>query len=160
MVSDCGRLIEHRKLHPAGDVDADGVRNDRVLASQHAADRQAVADVCVRHQRGADGVRHLAGHAHLLVGGRVDVVAPGAVGDRLASDWRFVGHQFAGEFAPDGVGFVSARVLDDGGNKLSRPLSFEPHAGALFGGFREGLNRRLRAIRRHPEFVKLFGFMT
>ena len=39
-----GRQVEHRELHAAGDVDADGVRDHRALGRQHAADRQPVAD--------------------------------------------------------------------------------------------------------------------
>ncbi len=60
------RALQHRHLHPAGDVDADRVRDDRVVGGQHAADRQAVALVRVGHQRARHRHRQLAGVAHLL----------------------------------------------------------------------------------------------
>ena len=45
------RNVQHRHLHAAGDVHADGVRNHRVFRRQHAADGQAIANVRIRHQR-------------------------------------------------------------------------------------------------------------
>ena len=45
------REVEHRHLHPAGDIDADGVWNDGILRCENAADWQSVPDVGVGHQR-------------------------------------------------------------------------------------------------------------
>src|SRR5260221_6658710 len=48
---DVRRDAVDREAHAAGDVDADGERNDRVLRREYAADGQAVADVGIGHQR-------------------------------------------------------------------------------------------------------------
>ena len=73
------RQVQHRQLHPAGDVDADRVRDDRVVRGQHAADRQPVADMRIRHERARHGHRQLARVLHLLQRGRLEVVAPDSV---------------------------------------------------------------------------------
>ena len=54
------------ELHSARDVHADGVRDDGVVGRQHAADRQAIAHVGIRHQRARHGDRQRARIAHLL----------------------------------------------------------------------------------------------
>ncbi len=59
------RNIQHRHLHAAGDVHADGVGNHRVLRGQHAADGQAIADVRVRHERARDRHRQQTRLFHL-----------------------------------------------------------------------------------------------
>ena len=151
------RQIEHRKLHPAGNIDADRVRNHRVLAGQHAADRQAVADVRIRHQRGADRIRHLAGMPHLLVRTGVDVGAPGAVTDRLVANRRRLRHQLPSKLTPNRVGLVRPRIANNSRHKLPRPLPLHPHPGPLLRGPRKRLNRRLRTIRRHTKFLKLLA---
>ena len=68
--------IEHRHFHAAGDIHADGKRNDRVVCRQHAANRQAVADVGVRHERACDRHGQPAGPLHLSDGLGVKVFAP------------------------------------------------------------------------------------
>src|SRR5262245_13478484 len=52
------RLVEHRELHSAGDIDAHGVRNNGVFTSQNASDRQAVANVGIRHKGCPNGTRN------------------------------------------------------------------------------------------------------
>ena len=68
-------MIEHGQLHAAGDVDADGVRDDGVLGRQHAADRQAVAHVGVRHQRARNRDGQVDRVPHLLLRGVVEIGA-------------------------------------------------------------------------------------
>src|SRR5207247_13066 len=46
-----GRDVEDRELHPAGDIDADGIRNDRILGSKDTTNWKAVTLMCVRHER-------------------------------------------------------------------------------------------------------------
>ena len=101
------RLIQHRKLHPAGDIDANRVRNHRVFASQHTADRQPIANVRIRHQRSADRIRNLARNPHLLVRTGVDIRAPSLVTDRLVANRHRLGHQFASKLAPNRVCFIT-----------------------------------------------------
>ncbi len=120
---------------------------------QHAADRQAVADVRVGHQRRADGDRHLAGLPHLDVGGLVDVAAPGAIADRLMDHGRLGRQQLSRELAPDRIGLECPRIPHDVGHDLPRPLPLEPHAGPLLRRPPQRDNRRLGAIRRHAEFL-------
>ena len=48
-------LIEDGEFHPTCDVDADRVRDHRILCGKHAANGEAVADVGVGHVRSLDG---------------------------------------------------------------------------------------------------------
>ena len=80
-----GRQVEHRELHAARDVDADGVGDDRVVGGQHAADRQPVALVRVGHESPRHGDRQAAGVVHLLQRRGLDVGAPDPVADRVAA---------------------------------------------------------------------------
>ena len=73
------RQVENRKLHPARDVDADGVRDHGVPGRQHAADGEPVADVRIRHQGAGHGYGQLARILELLDRGRLEVVAPDPV---------------------------------------------------------------------------------
>ncbi len=76
-----GRVqVEHRQLHPARDVHPDGVRDHGALGLQHAADRQPVATVRVRHQRAAQRAREPQRVAHLVERAGVGVAA--VVGER------------------------------------------------------------------------------
>ena len=54
------------QLHAARDVHADGVRNHRVVRREHAADRQAVAHVRIRHERARHRDRQRTRIRHLL----------------------------------------------------------------------------------------------
>ena len=74
------RKIEDRHLHPARDVDADGVRDDGFVRGQDTADGQSVADVCVRHEGAGDGHRQLAGVLQLLHGVGLEVGTPDLIG--------------------------------------------------------------------------------
>ncbi len=77
--------VEDAHPHAAGDVHADRVGDHRVLRRQHAADRQAVPLVGVRHQRAAHGDRQVHGVPHLLKAPRLQPLAPDPVrGRRLA----------------------------------------------------------------------------
>src|SRR5262249_16774182 len=78
--------------HPAGDVDADRVRNHRVVRRQHAADRQAISEVGVGHQGAPHRDRELARVLDLAYGLRLEVGAPLPVGSRLGSE-RPGGHR-------------------------------------------------------------------
>ena len=71
--------VEHRHLHPARNVDADGVWDDRFVGGQDAADRKAVSDVRVRHERARHGDRQPARVLHLPHGVRFDIAAPNPI---------------------------------------------------------------------------------
>ena len=73
------RQIEHRHMHPAGNVHPDRIGNDRVVRCQHAADRQAIPDMGIRHQGADDRYRQTAGILHLDNGLRIMICTPLAV---------------------------------------------------------------------------------
>ncbi len=73
------RQVENRELHPARDVDADGVRDHGVPGRQHAADGEPVADVRIRHQGAGHRYGQLARILELLDRCRLEVVAPDPV---------------------------------------------------------------------------------
>ena len=86
------RELEHGQLHPARDVDADGIGNHRVPGGEHTADRQAVAHVRVGHERARHGDRELAGVRHLADGVGFETLAPDAIRRivyRPAHPWPF-----------------------------------------------------------------------
>ena len=68
--------VEDGQLHAARDVHADGVRNHRVVRREHAADRQAVADVRIRHERARHRDRQRTRIRHLLHRLRLEALAP------------------------------------------------------------------------------------
>ena len=75
----CDRVrlaVKDREPHPAGDVDADRVWDDSVLRRQYAADRQAVTDMGIGHERSGHRDRQRAGVGHLLNRLRLEIVAP------------------------------------------------------------------------------------
>ena len=92
------RDIQHRHLHAAGDIHADGIWNDRVLGGQHAADRQAVAHVRVGHESAGDCDRQQAGPFHLHHGLVFQPFAPLAIFDRFGAGRRRCVHNGLGEF--------------------------------------------------------------
>ena len=79
-----GRQVEHRELHPAGDIDSHGVGHDGVRSCQHPADRQAVADMGVGHQRTRHRHRQLHRLPHLPQRLFIDIAPPLPPGGR---DW-------------------------------------------------------------------------
>ena len=79
------RDIQHRHLHAAGDVHADGIRNNCVLGSEHAADWKAIAHVCVRHEGAGHCHGQQAGFLHLHHGLMLQAFTPLAVLDRFGS---------------------------------------------------------------------------
>ena len=108
--------IEHCHFHAAGDVHADGVRDDDVIGGEHAADGQAVADVGVGHQSAGHGHGEEAGFLHLHDGLGLQASAPLAVFDGFGARGRRGFEQGAGEFAAQGVGDKGGGVGDDGGD--------------------------------------------
>ncbi len=74
------RQVVHRELHAARDVDSDRVRDHGVSRREDTADRQAVADVRVRHQRPTHRDREAARVDHLIDGRGVKAGAPLAPG--------------------------------------------------------------------------------
>ena len=73
------RQIQHGHLHPACDVDTDGVRDDRFVGGQDTADGQPVADVRIRHERARDSHRQFACVLQLLHRIRLEIAAPNLV---------------------------------------------------------------------------------
>jgi hypothetical protein len=71
--------VEHGHFHPAGDVNADRVWNDRVVRGEHATDREPVANVRVGHQSARRRHRQRARVSHLLQSTRLQVVTPDPV---------------------------------------------------------------------------------
>jgi len=81
------RQVEDGELHAARDVDADGVRNHRILGGEHAPDREPVAHVRIRHERASDGDGELARVLELIDRGRLEVGAPDPVGCIWQGRW-------------------------------------------------------------------------
>ena len=74
-----GGDVEDREPHAAGDVDADGVGDHRVVRRQHPADRQAITQVGIGHERGGNGDRQAHGGLQLVDSGGFQSLAPDAV---------------------------------------------------------------------------------
>ncbi len=68
--------VQHRHLHAAGDIDADGVGDDGVAGGEDAADGQAVAPVRVGHEGAAHGHGQLARVDELLHRLGLEISAP------------------------------------------------------------------------------------
>src|SRR3954470_7710390 len=149
--------IEHRKLHSAGDIHANCVRNHRVVTSQHTTDWQPITDVRVRHQRSANCIRNLTGNAHLLVGTGIDIGTPSLITYRLVTNWQRLCHQFPSKLTPNRVCLVGPWIAYNSRHNLPRPLPLHPHPRALLRSTRQRLNCCLRTIRRHTKFLKLLA---
>ena len=149
-----GRHVENGKLHPAGDIDADGVRHHRILQRQHAADRQAVADVGVGHQRGRSGHRQRAGLPHLHVRLGVDAaITPSAIGDGLAHFDRRAGcKHIACELTKVRIEQVVVRTIED---VLDHLLDVQRAQQARLGGVLDRQNRALEAVAGNTKFFQL-----
>ena len=60
------RNIKNRYSHAAGNIHADSIRNHCVFSRQHAADRETVTLVSIRHQSASDGNRQTNSLIHLF----------------------------------------------------------------------------------------------
>ena len=152
--------VEHRHLHPAGDVDPDRVRDHRVPRGQHSADREAVALVGVGHQRPAHRDRQLAGVFHLFDGARLEVASPLLVGGELFSRYvsRLGGEhrlQFRSERAELRVARVAIRRLDDVADLLDGVGLRESALHERGAGFERRLHHRSAGDSHRGEFSGL-----
>ena len=103
-----GRDVIDAELHPAGDVHADRVGNDRVLRRQNAADGQAISLMRIGHQRAADRYGKSHRRCHLIERALFQSLAPDSI-RRGSIPLDPVGaiaflDQFRGEIAEEGVG--------------------------------------------------------
>ena len=106
--------IQHRHLHAAGDIHADCVWNNGVLGRQHAANRQAVAHVCVRHEGTGHCHGQQAGFLHLHHRLVFQSFAPLAVFDRLSARRRRSVHNGFGQFLAHRVFCKKSRIGHNG----------------------------------------------
>ena len=154
------REIEHRQLHAARDVHADGVRDDRVARGQDTADRQTVADVGVRHQRARDRDRQLARVAQLLQRVGLEVLAPDHVRRIVLAGHEalFVRHVLlhqARELAVDGIGGGRLRRRRDPAKRVG-------HVAHVALGVLRVLEQLLGDVDRlpprdaHPQQIRVF----
>ena len=146
------RQIEDRQLHATGNIDADGIRHDGVVQSQHSADGQSVPEMRVGHKRRADSHRERAGMSHLAMTGVVDVVAPGPVRDRLGRNEVVCLDQLPCEAAEVRIGLVSGRL---GENLRDQLLDLVPTQVALLGGELDSLDDARQTFIWDTEFAKL-----
>ena len=65
--------------HAAGDIHADAIGDDRILGGKHAADREAVSSMRVRHQRSCHRHRQMDRRIRLRGGCRVNIRSPHGV---------------------------------------------------------------------------------
>ena len=72
----------HEHIARVGDVDADGVWDDRVPRREDASDGQAITEVGIGHESSTVGNGQAAGIVHLLYGLGIDVTAPLSVASR------------------------------------------------------------------------------
>ncbi len=146
------RHVKHRQLHAASNVDAHRVGNHGVLASQHTANRQAIADVGVRHQRRPGGHRRAASLPHLRVAGVVDLGAPGAIADRRRPHKVSLRDHVPGKLAETRIVEVNLGMLQDTLHAASHLLA--AHFFVL-GGQLGSLDSAGHAVGRHAERLKL-----
>ena len=141
--------IENGHLHPAGDIHADGVRNDRVVGREHATDRQAIPDVRIGHERAGSGNRQPAGVFHLLDGVGFQAFTPDTVRRRSGARKEAIASRVVLDDQPRQltVGVVREEVR----RRRRHPLQIREHAGdAAFGRLRH-LEEPLRGTcRRTP----------
>ena len=109
----CGK-IEDGHFHAAGDIDADGIRNDGIVRGQHAADGQAIAHVRIRHQGSRHENRQQTGFLHLHYGVVFKALAPLAIFDRLGPRRRRRAEQRLGEFPAQRITRKGRRIGHDG----------------------------------------------
>ena len=83
------RDVQHRHLHAAGDIHAHSVRDHRVFRGQHAADGQAIAHMCIRHQRARHRHRQQTRLLHLHHRLVIQPLAPLMIFHRLGARWRW-----------------------------------------------------------------------
>ena len=117
--------VKNRQLHAAGDVDSHRIRNHRILTSQHAANRQTVANMRIGHQRRANGARHSTSLTHLRVGPLVNVFAPSGILDGLGGRFYVHGEKVSRQIAPHGILQKSLRTLQHTTDQLLRPFAFQ-----------------------------------
>jgi hypothetical protein len=148
------RNVQHRHLHAAGDVHADGVGNHRVVRGQHAADGQAVADVRVRHERARDRHRQQTRLLHLHHRVVFQPFAPLPVFHRFgARRWRRL-EQRLRELAAQRVIHERRRIGDNGRDFLVQPR--------LVAAAEDEFGNKIRRppggfTQRHAEPEKIFG---
>ncbi len=150
------RDVQHRHLHAAGDVHADGVRNHRILRGQHAADGQAVTDVCVRHERARDRHRQQTRLLHLHHRVVFEMFAPLPIFHRLGA--RLAG----GAYVEQCLGKLTAQWVIDECRRIGhngRDLLVQPR---FVAAAEDELGHKIRRpaggfTQRHAESEKIFG---
>ena len=151
------RDIQHRHLHAAGDIDADRIRNDCVLGSQHAADRQAIAHVCVRHESAGHCHGQQAGFLHLHHGLVLQAFAPLAVFHRFGSRRRRSVHNGFGQLLAQRVLSEQSRVGDD---RLQFLLQLVLSPPLRMNWETKSVARRVASPRGMPRRIKSLVFIT
>ena len=154
------RDIQHRHLHAAGDIHADRIRNDGVLGGQHAANRQAIAHVRVRHEGAGHCHGQQAGFLHLHHGLVLQSFAPLAVFDRFGARRRRSVHNGFGQFLAQRVLRKKSRIGDDRLHFLFQ-AGFVPAAedelgdeiGRPPGGFTQGDAETNKIFGVHNQFL-------
>ena len=121
------RQIEDGEFHAAGDVDADGIGDHRVVGGEHTADGQAITDMGVRHEGARHRDRELAGPAHLVDGLGFEILSPLAPGRRRHAQRAFRAQQRLGKLTAqcvvdEGVGVANHGFEVGGEFGLVEPL--------------------------------------
>ena len=147
------RNVQHCHLHAARDIHANGVRDDCVLGGQHAADRQAIAHVRVRHQRPRHRHRQQARLLHLHHRLVFETLAPLPIFYRFGARWRWRIEQGLCELAAQRVIHERRRI---GQNSLHLLLQARPIAPA-----EDKLTNKIRRApgrftQRHAQPEKIF----
>ena len=110
--------LKHRELHPTGDVDPDGVRNDGVLTRQDTTDGKAISHMGIGHECTPSRDGHCAGLPHLDMSGNINIASPCLVWGGLCGDELLLRDQFPGEVAKVGIIDMFCRCRDDLSNEV------------------------------------------
>ena len=147
--------IINGELHPAGDINTDGIRNHGIFCGKNATNRQAVARVGIRHQRPRHGDGQCAGVRHLPHGIGFQIIAPLTPRREFRPRRERRAIDGTGEGSTQRICEKRRWIGDNLEDLLAQPRAFVSIRDVALDEFVCVLDR---LARRHAEENEVFGF--